>query len=136
MNERQHFYRGITLKLAATFIFSLMYAIIKLVNGVPVGEVIFFRSFFALLPLLLISNFTIGLAKVARTARPRWHLVRSIAGTSSMFLNFGAVQRLHLADVTGLSFVAPIFAVLLAAFMLREKVGPWRGSRSRPGLPA
>ena len=127
MKERQNFYRGIALKLAATFVFSLMYAIIRLVNGVPVGEVIFFRSFFSLLPLLFISHFTVGLTNVARTTRPRWHIVRSIAGISSMFLNFGAVQRLPLADVTGISFVAPIFAVLLAAFMLRENVGPWRG---------
>jgi drug/metabolite transporter (DMT)-like permease len=119
--------RGIALKLAATFVFSLMYAIIKLVNGAPVGEVIFFRSFFALVPLFIASSYTIGLRNVVTTARPRWHIVRSIAGCGSMFLNFGAVQRLPLADVTGLSFVAPIFAVVLAAFMLNEKVGPWRG---------
>ena len=119
-------YRGIALKLTATFIFSLMYAIIKLVSDAPVGEVIFFRSFFALIPLFILSSFTIGVKNVVRTARPRWHIVRSIAGTCSMFLNFGAVQRLHLADVTGFSFVAPVFAVILAALMLREKVGPWR----------
>ena len=123
----QHFYRGIGLKLAATLIFSMMYAIIKLVNAVPVGEVIFFRSFFALIPLFILSSFTIGVRRVPRSARPRWHIVRSAAGVGSMFLNFGAVQRLPLADVTGLSFVAPIFAVILAAIMLREHVGPYRG---------
>lgn len=119
--------RGIALKLGATFTFSLMYAIIKLAGDVPVGEVIFFRSFFALVPLFAISPLTIGFANVARTERLHWHLVRAFAGTCSMFLNFGAVQLLPLADVTAFSFVAPIFAVVLAALMLRERVGPYRG---------
>ena len=122
-----HAYRGIVLKLTATFFFSLMYAVIKLSGDVPIAEVIFFRCFFALIPLFALSAFTIGPAHVIRTARPSWHIVRSAAGVASMFLNFGAVQRLQLADVTAFSFVAPIFAVILAALMLRERVGPYRG---------
>lgn len=70
-----HAYRGIVLKLTATFFFSLMYAVIKLSGDVPIGEVIFFRCFFALIPLFALSAFTIGPAHVIRTARPSWHIV-------------------------------------------------------------
>lgn len=122
-----HTGRGIALKLSATFVFSLMYAIIKLAGNVPVGEVIFFRCFFALVPLIAFSSFTIGPANMMRTKRPGWHVARSAAGAGSMFLNFAAVQLLPLADVTAFSFVAPIFAVILAAALLREHVGPYRG---------
>jgi drug/metabolite transporter (DMT)-like permease len=45
-----------------------------------------------------------------------------------MFLNFFAVTRLPLADVTAFSFVMPIFATVLAAFLLGEKVGPHRAA--------
>ena len=71
-----HAYRGIVLKLTATFFFSLMYAVIKLSGDVPIGEVIFFRCFFALIPLFALSAFTIGPAQ-----RDRWlvHMGAAVA---------------------------------------------------------
>ncbi len=106
---------GITLKLGATLAFSVMYATIKLAGHVPVGEEVFFRCLFALIPLFALSFFTVGPLAIVRTSRPIMHVVRSIAGTASMFLNFAALARLPLADITAFSFVAPIFAVVLAA---------------------
>jgi drug/metabolite transporter (DMT)-like permease len=117
---------GIALKLGATLTFTLMYAVIKLAGKVPVGEVIFFRAFFALVPLFALAVFTVGPAATIRTARPVFHLVRSAAGVSSMFLNFTAVTLLPLADITAFQFVAPIFAVVLAIPILGEQVGLWR----------
>jgi drug/metabolite transporter (DMT)-like permease len=43
-----------------------------------------------------------------------------------MFLNFAALALLPLADLTAFSFVAPIFAVVLAAVLLHESVGAFR----------
>jgi drug/metabolite transporter (DMT)-like permease len=117
---------GITLKLGATLSFSLMYAIIKLAGTVPVGEVVFFRCTFALVPLFVLSGFTVGPLAIVRTSRPMFHVLRSAAGTLSMFLNFAALAKLPLADITAFSFVAPIFAVVLAALYLQEQVGPYR----------
>ncbi|HEY5336909.1 MAG TPA: DMT family transporter, partial [Rhizomicrobium sp.] len=122
-----HFLRGIALKIGATFAFSVMYALIKLAGAVPVGEVIFFRALFALVPLFALSLYTVGVRAAMQTARPLWHITRSIAGVSSMFLTFAAVKLLPLADLTAFTFLAPIFAVVLAAFMLKEYVGPYRG---------
>lgn len=125
-NIHSHSRRGIALKLAATLAFSLMYAAIKLAGAVPVGEVVFFRAVFAMVPLLTLSTFTIGPLAIIRTGRPFNHIVRSTAGISSMFLNFWALSMLPLADITAFSFVAPIFAVVLAALLLSEHVGPFR----------
>lgn len=117
---------GILLKLASTLAFSLMYAAVKLAGRVPVGEAVLFRSVFALVPLFALSFATTGPAAVIRTSRPLFHVLRSAAGTCAMFLNFAALGLLPLSELTAYSFAAPIFAVVLAALLLREKVGPFR----------
>ena len=122
----RHSSLGIALKLAATLAFSLMYVAIKLAGVVPLGEVIFFRGFFAIAPLFAVSFYTHGPRSLIRTTHPWLHLRRSLAGTAGMFLNFAALMRLPLADVTAFNFVAPIFATVLAALLLNEKVGPHR----------
>jgi drug/metabolite transporter (DMT)-like permease len=106
-----------------------MYVLIRLAGHVPVGEVVFFRGAFALAPLTLFAvQSGAGATAMIRTARPLLHLRRSVAGTAAMFLNFAAVPLLPLADVTAFSFVMPIFATVLAALMLGEKVGPHRAA--------
>jgi drug/metabolite transporter (DMT)-like permease len=117
---------GIALKLGATLAFTLMYAAIKLAGPAPVGEVIFFRALFALVPLFALAHWTSSPLHVVQTSRPLFHLARSLVGVCSMFLNFAALARLPLADITAFSFVAPIFAVILAALFLHEQVGPYR----------
>lgn len=117
---------GIALKLGATLNFSLMYAVIKLAGAYPVSEIVFFRTAVALVPVAILSAWNVGSLAAVKTERPLFHILRSIAGTASMFLNFAALQRLPLADITGFGFVAPIFAVILAVFFLHERVGPYR----------
>ncbi|HEX4292946.1 MAG TPA: DMT family transporter [Rhizomicrobium sp.] len=122
----QHTSRGIALKIGATLAFSLQYVALKLAGNVPVGEVVFFRAFFALIPLFAFAHFTIGFRETVRTDRPWLHLVRAAIGSSSMFLGFAALKLLPLADITAFGFVQPIFAVVLAALVLKEHVGPYR----------
>ncbi len=94
----------------------------------------FFRAFFALIPLFIFSIYTVGPLAVVLTARPFMHIARSTAGVSSMFLNFTAVTLLPLADVTAFGYAMPIFAVVLAALVLRERVGPYRWSAVAAGF--
>jgi len=117
---------GIALKLGATLAFTLMYIVVKLAGDVPLGETIFFRAVFALVPLFALAVYTTGIAPMVRTRRPFVHLTRSMVGVCAMFLNFAALKYLQLADITAFSFVMPIFAVVLAALMLNEKVGIYR----------
>jgi drug/metabolite transporter (DMT)-like permease len=117
---------AITLKLGQTLTFSLMYAAIKLAGDVPIGQVVFFRGFFALIPLFAWTFFTVGPLNAIKTQRPAYHIVRSVLGTTSMFSSFLAVQLLPLVTVTAFNFVSPIFAVILAAAFLSERVGKYR----------
>ena len=117
---------AIALKLAQTLAFSLMYAAIKLAGAVPIGQVVFYRGFFALVPLLAWTFFTVGPAAAIKTQRPAYHVIRAVVGVSSMFANFTALKLLALATVTAFGFMQPIFAVVLAALFLRERVGRYR----------
>ena len=118
--------RGIALKIAQTLAFSLMYATIKLASHASIGEVVFFRAFFAFVPLLAWTAFTVGPAAAIRTQRPLYHVYRSAVGVTAMFFNFSALKLLTLASITAFSFMQPIFAVILAALFLGERVGRYR----------
>lgn len=118
--------RGIALKIAQTLFFTLMYTSVKMAGTVPVSQVMFFRSFFALIPVIIFTYCTSGLGAMVHTKRPIYHIIRSLIGTGTMSANFVAVQFLPLATATAFGFLSPVFVVLLAIPMLGEKVGPWR----------
>jgi drug/metabolite transporter (DMT)-like permease len=118
--------RAIALKAGATLAFTTMYTLIKLAGDVAVGEIIFFRCALSLIPLFALSLITVGPLATIRTTQPRLHLVRAVAGLGSMLFTFLAVQLLPLAVVTVFLFLAPVFAVVLSAFLLREQVGVLR----------
>ncbi|MGV6812725.1 MAG: DMT family transporter [Brevirhabdus sp.] len=71
-----------------------------------------------------------GVAAVLRSAltRPdlRLHAMRSLAGWGGVSLMFAAVTFIPLADATAISFLNPVFAMLLAIPLLGERVGKWR----------
>jgi len=113
------------LMVGATLAFTSMQASIRLVsaepgNPLPAPEVAFFRNLFgvlALLPVLL----KVGVQPL-RTRRFRLHLLRAGFQAGGMLCFFTAVTFVPLAQVTALSFSAPLFATLLAIFVLGEKV--------------
>ena len=120
---------GIGLKIAATMAFTLMAAIARyLGDHIPVGQLVFFRSAFAFLPIgavMLFSGHSIGMLA---TKRPLLHLRRSFTGVLAMFTYFGALTFLPLADVTAISFASPLMVVALAALLIGETVRLYRWS--------
>jgi drug/metabolite transporter (DMT)-like permease len=95
-------------------------------DRVPVGQVVFFRSAFAILPVALVYAWRGELLAAVRTERPFGHLGRGLISVASMFLNFAALARLPLADANALSFAAPLITVALAALVLKERVRVYR----------
>ncbi len=120
---------GIALQLGATFLFTLMGALVRsLGDRIPIGETVFFRSFLALLPLLLMLLWRREIHSALRMKMPFRHVTRAFTGIAAMVLMFLGLQRLPLADSTAISFVTPLFNVALAAIFLREVVRIWRWS--------
>jgi drug/metabolite transporter (DMT)-like permease len=118
---------GIGLRVGAVAGFAVMAAMIKLGHsaGISTIELAFYRFAFGLPPLLLWIGWSRNYA-LWRTARPLAHAWRAAAGLTTMVLAFSALKYLPLAEATTLSFAAPLFAVILAALVLGEKVGPHR----------
>ncbi|MGX9355427.1 DMT family transporter [Roseobacteraceae bacterium S113] len=56
----------------------------------------------------------------------RWHVGRTLLGGTGVTLMFASVAYIPLSDATAISFLNPIFAMLLAIPLLGERVGPWR----------
>lgn len=60
------------------------------------------------------------------TTRPGIALFRAAVGTVAMIMGFYAYQEMPLADANALSFTRSLWMAPLAAFVLRERLGPRR----------
>ena len=54
------------------------------------------------------------------------HLARTFCGWGGITLMFAAIAFIPMADATAISFLNPVFAMLLAIPLLGERVGRWR----------
>jgi S-adenosylmethionine uptake transporter len=103
--------------------FSLMDAVMKaLTLELGAFNAMFWRSVIAL--ALIAPFFLRSGARWPGKAAMKLHLMRgSIAGVMA-FTFFWGIARVPLAEGIALSFVAPLIAIYLSAFFLREKVRP------------
>jgi len=119
--------KGIGLKLLSALLFALMSALVRKLGDVaPVGQMVFFRSAFAIPPVLAIYAMRGELMTALRTSRPLGQLGRGSLSVCGMFSNFAALTRLPLADVTAITFASPLITVMLAAVILKERVRIYR----------
>jgi drug/metabolite transporter (DMT)-like permease len=121
--------KAIGFKMISALLFAAMSALVrKLGNVAPVGQMMFFRSAFAIVPVVVIYALRGELASAVRTRRPLGQLGRGLLSVFGMFTNFSALTRLPLADATAISFASPLITVALAAVILKERVRIYRWS--------
>lgn len=117
--------RGALWMLASALGFTVMTTLIKFLgDDYPAALQTFYRQaagFAVLLPLILRQR-----QAAYATTRPGILFFRSAAGTLAMILSFYAFQKMPLADANALSFTRTLWLVPLAAFVVREKIGPLR----------
>ncbi len=120
---------GISLKVLSALVFTLMSATLKTLTArYPVGEVVFFRSAFALIPLLVWLGWQGDLINSVRTRNVVGHFKRGFIGTGGMYLSFAALSLLPLHDSIAIGYASPLIVVILAAILLKEKVRAYRWS--------
>ena len=75
----------------------------------------------------------LGIAAAAALLRPprgrvhwRLHVARTSCGATGVTLMFAAAAQIPLSDATAITFLNPVFAMLLAIPLLGERVGPVR----------
>jgi drug/metabolite transporter (DMT)-like permease len=114
---------GILYMVLSTIMFGAINALVKWEVAIyPVGEVAFFRTLFALIPILALVLPRRGLA-VFRTERLRDHVRRAVSQLGSMTCIFFAFKLMPLAGATAISFSAPLLTTILSIILLKEKVG-------------
>lgn len=107
--------------LAAAFFSSTMNGAIRhLSSDLHPFEIAFFRNLFGLI-VLLPALLRTGLVPL-RTQKLPLHALRGLFNVGAMMSFFLGVSMTPLATVAALSFTSPLFATLLAASLLGERV--------------
>ena len=116
---------GVLYGIASVACFAMMDASVKWLDMFPVGQVLFSRFFFGLIPILMLVPR--GEFKTFyKTSRPKLHAFRAITGTLAIIALFIALREIPLADAVSLTFGGPIFVTLGSIFFLSAKVGTKR----------
>lgn len=127
--------KGVALKVVSTFAFAGMGALAKSMAGVfPISQIVFFRSLFALVALVLWLRWVGEFPAAIHTRRPFGHLLRGIVGTGGMGGFFLGLALLPLPDATAIGYATPLLVVVLAALFLGEHVRAYRWSAVAAGF--
>jgi drug/metabolite transporter (DMT)-like permease len=127
--------RGIALKIVSTFAFTLMSVCVKLVaDRIPPGEIVFARSFFALIPVVAMLVWQGQLLSALKTKHPGRHATRGAIGICSMAFGFTALGFLPLPEAMVIGYAAPLMVVALSAMMLGEVVRIYRWTATGVGF--
>ncbi|WP_246226341.1 DMT family transporter [Chelativorans xinjiangense] len=119
---------GITLKIISVAIFVAMSSLIKSAGTVPAGQIVFFRSFFAIFPILVMLAWRKELRTAFHTTRPIGHIMRGLVGVAAMGLGFFGLTRLPLPDAITLNYAQPLIVVVFSAVFIGEVVRLYRWS--------
>jgi drug/metabolite transporter (DMT)-like permease len=126
--------RGIVLKVLSVCCFVVMATLLKATETVPAGELVFFRCFFAILPVVFYLAWRRQLTSALHTRNPWGHVLRAFIGVSAMGLGFFALTRLPLPETTAISYATPLLIVVFSALLLKERVHVFRWTAVLVGL--
>lgn len=117
---------GIACKVTSVFIFVLMSTLLKSAEGIPAGELVFFRSFFAFFPVVIYLAYTHQLQGAMATSDIFGHVWRGLVGVMSMLCGFYALTLLPLPESIAINYASPLMIVVLSAIFLKEQVRIYR----------
>lgn len=125
---------GIMLKIVSVAVFVGMSSCIKAAGTVPAGQIVFFRSFFAIFPIIIFLAFQGKLGTAFSTKRPLNHIARGVVGVCAMGLGFFALTRLPLPEAITLNYAQPLLVVVFSSIFLGEAIRVYRWSAVAVGL--
>lgn len=117
--------------LLSSFCFALVNLIVKILSGnttlvtdiqaYPVAELIFFRSIISL-------SICVAIIKARKIPffgnNKKWLIARGVFGATSLTLFFLTLQNLPIAIATVVQYLSPVFTIVFAIFLNKEKVKP------------
>jgi drug/metabolite transporter (DMT)-like permease len=112
---------GAIYMIMSVLLFSFMDILIKITDDYAVGQVMFFRALFGLIPIFFLIPKN-RLKDFYKTQHISLHFYRSFFGAIAMAAIFVGLRNLQLAEVTSLAFSAPIWVVVFSIIFLSEKI--------------
>ncbi len=121
--QPQNILRGILFMCAASAIFPIMNAMVKHLSAeLPTAEIVWARNLSHLIFVTLLFAPKRGW-RLAETQRLKSQILRSCFLLGSNVFYFTAMATVPLAEASAISFVSPFLVALIAAFVLKERVG-------------
>jgi drug/metabolite transporter (DMT)-like permease len=112
-------YKSFKWMLIATFCFSIMGLMVKLLSSLfNEYELVFYRSFISLVIVVFIIRNN-GVSYI--TKYRKIHFARSFIGFISLILFFYAITKLPLGTSMTLNYTSPIFVGLLIPFFMKQR---------------
>ena len=112
---------GVVYMIMSVLFFSFMDILIKITDEYAVGQVMFFRAVFGLIPIFFLIPKN-RLRDFYKTKHVSLHFYRSFFGAIAMAAIFIGLRNLQLAEVTSLAFSGPIWVVIFSMIFLSEKI--------------
>ena len=117
---------GILCIIAGIFCLTISDAIAKWLSGhYPATQILFLRAAIAL-PVVAAVALAIGGRPALRTRHPGLHLLRGAINVVSAGAFYTGLRYLPFAEVTAISYAAPLCVTLLSIYVLKEKVDALR----------
>ena len=113
--------KPVLLMVFSAFTFSSMQIIVKLLPGIPLMEKVFFRNFIS----LIISYYIIrkkSLSFFGSRENRKYLFYRYFFGFTGLILFFYATTQMLAADAAILNKLSPVFVIILAHYILKEKI--------------
>lgn len=106
---------------AAAFSYALIAAVVKALHGLPVFEILFFRSFFGLLWMTIVMLYR----KVPLNPINYIGLTaRGITGFIAVLFYYVALTNIPLAETVSVTNTYPLIVILLSGLFLKEPIRP------------
>lgn len=115
--------KGIFFIVLSAFAFSLMSLCVRKSGELPFMQKALFRNSVATVAAfcVLLKNKSFRIEKGNLPAL----LMRSVTGTLGLVLNFYAIDHMNVADASILNKLAPFFAMIFSAIIIKEKPSGW-----------
>jgi len=112
---------GVRYILLSSLFFSIMNISVKFLKHIPPHELIFFRSVIS----LSLCYYSLKKMNVSPWGNNKPVLIlRGLFGTLALLMYFYTIQNIPLATAITLQYLSPLFTIILAVFILKEKTKP------------
>ncbi|SFZ82833.1 EamA-like transporter family protein [Devosia enhydra] len=125
---------GIGFKLASVMVLVSMQGLLKAAEGVPLGQLVFFRAFFAIVPIIIFLALRGELSVGFKTSNPIGHVWRGVVGTGGLSFGILALINLPLPEAVAIGYATPFLIVVFSAIIFKEVVRAYRWTAVLVGL--